>query len=232
MLASPMPKLVAAEVEHSLRRRIGSGEWSQTRRLPNERELAAEYKVARNTVRSAIDKIAADGSVTREVGRGTFLRHDVSLDFMAIIQKLTGVSPMDMMAVRQIFEPRVAALAATNASARDLREIEAAHAAAVEAADMASFEHWDAELHQRIFAGSRNELLDHLHEFLRLIRSQDQWLDIKRRSFSPERRRAYCQEHAAIVEALMRRDAEAASTAMRAHLDTVSRNLFGGAGLA
>ena len=93
-----MPKLVAAEIEHSLRRRIGSGEWNQTRRLPNERELAAEYKVARNTVRSAIDKIAADGSVTREVGRGTFLRHDVSLDFMAIIQKLTGVSPIDMMA--------------------------------------------------------------------------------------------------------------------------------------
>jgi DNA-binding FadR family transcriptional regulator len=227
-----MPKLVAAEIEHSLRRRIGSGEWSQTRRLPNERELAAEYKVARNTVRSAIDKIAADGSVTREVGRGTFLRHDINLDFMAVIQKLTGVSPIDMMAVRQIFEPRVAALAATNASARDLREIEAAHAAAVEAAEMATFEHWDAVLHQRIFAGSRNELLDHLHEFLRLIRSQDQWLDIKRRSFSPARRQAYCQEHAAIVEALMRRDAEAASTAMRAHLDTVGRNLFGGAGFA
>jgi len=227
-----MPKLVAAEIEHSLRRRIGAGEWSQTRRLPNERELAAEYKVARNTVRSAIDKIAADGSVTREVGRGTFLRRDINFDFMAIIQKLTGVSPMDMMAVRQIFEPRVAALAATNASARDLREIEAAHDAAVEAADMATFEHWDAELHQRIFAGSRNELLNHLHEFLRLIRSQDQWLDIKRRSFSSDRRRAYCQEHAAIVEALMRRDAEVASTAMRAHLDTVSRNLFGGAGRA
>jgi DNA-binding FadR family transcriptional regulator len=227
-----MPKLVAAEIEHSLRRRIGSGEWSETRRLPNERELAAEYKVARNTVRSAIDKIAADGSVTREVGRGTFLRHDVNLDFMAIIQKLNGVSPIDMMAVRQIFEPRVAALTATNASAGDLRDIAEAHSAAVEAVEMATFEHWDAELHQRIFAGSRNELLNHLHQFLRLIRSQDQWLDIKRRSFSPARRQVYCQEHAAIVEALMRRDAEAASNAMRAHLDTVGRNLFGGAGFA
>ena len=104
-------------------------------------------------MRSAIDKIAADGSVTREVGRGTFLRHDSRLDFMNVIQKLTGVSPIDMMAVRQIFEPRAAALAATNASASDLHEIAAAHAAAVEAVDMATFEHWDAELHQRIFAG-------------------------------------------------------------------------------
>jgi DNA-binding FadR family transcriptional regulator len=227
-----MPKQIAAEIEHSLRCRIGSGEWSQTRRLPNERELAAEYNVARNTVRSAIDRIAADGSVTRQVGRGTFLRQDVNLDFATIIQKLTGVSPIDMMAVRQIFEPRTAALAATNASASDLREIANAHAAAVDAGEMTTFEHWDAELHQRIFAGSHNELLTHLHEFLRLIRSQDQWLDIKRRSFSPERRLVYCEEHGAIVEALMHRDADTAAMAMRVHLDTVSRNLFGGAGFA
>jgi DNA-binding FadR family transcriptional regulator len=91
---------------------------------------------------------------------------------------------------------------------------------------MDGFERWDAELHQRIFVGTRNELLSHLHEILRLIRSQDLWLDIKRRSFSPDRRNIYCQEHAAIVAALLRRDAEAAANAMRAHLETVSRNLF------
>jgi len=221
-----MPKLIAAEIEQSLRRRIESGEWSDTRRLPNERELAAEYKVARNTVRGAIDKIAADGSLTREVGRGTFLRHGGSPDFMSVVQKLTGVSPIDMMAVRQIFEPRAAALAATNASANDIHEVALSHAAAVEAVDMETFEHWDAELHQRIFSASRNDLLNHLHEILRLIRSQDLWRDIKRRSFSPQRRQTYCDEHKAIVEALLRRDAEAAANAMRTHLDTVSRNLF------
>ena len=221
-----MPKLVAAEVEQSLRQRIESGEWSDTRRLPNERELASEYNVARNTVRSAIDKIAADGSVTREVGRGTFLRPDASLDFLNVIQKLTGVSPFDMMAVRQIFEPRAAALAATNASVSEIHEVAIAHAAAVEAVDIETFEHWDAELHQRIFSASRNELLNHLHEILRLIRNQDLWRDIKRRSFSPHRRQVYCNEHKAVVDALMRRDAEAAASAMRAHLDTVSRNLF------
>src|SRR5579859_933715 len=159
-----MPKLVAAEVAQSLRRRIEAGEWSDSRRLPNERDLAAEYSVARNTVRSAIRTIAADGSVTREVGRGTFLRHDRRADFMAIIQKLVGVSPIDMMAVRQMFEPRAAALAATNASAGDLGAIAAAYDASLEAVEIETFEHWDAELHQRIFAGSRNELLNHLHE--------------------------------------------------------------------
>jgi DNA-binding FadR family transcriptional regulator len=227
-----MPKLVAAEVERSLRRRIESGEWSGRRRLPNERDLAAEYRVARNTLRSAIDRIAADGVVTREVGRGTFLRADNRAEFLAIFQNLVGVSPIDMMAVRQILEPRAAALAATNASAGDLADIAAACAASVAAVDMATFEHWDAELHQRIFAGSRIELLHHLHDILRLIRSQDLWIAIKRRSFREDRRRLYCAEHEAIVAALMRRDAEAAALAMRAHIDTVTRNLFAGGATA
>jgi len=221
-----MPKLVAAEVERSLRRRIESGEWAGARRLPNERELAASYPVARNTIRSAIDRIAADGAVTREVGRGTFLRRRDRVDFTAVVQNLMGVSPIDMMAVRQIFEPRAAALAATNASVGDLDAIAAALAASLEAVDMEAFEQGDAELHQRIFAGTRNELLERLHEILKLIRSQDLWRDIKRRSFSPERRRVYGEEHRAIVAALLRRDSEAAAAAMRAHLDTVGRNLF------
>jgi DNA-binding FadR family transcriptional regulator len=230
IMAEPMPKLIAAEVAQSLRQRIDSGEWSDTGRLPNERVLAGQYKVARNTLRSAIDKVAADGSVTRQVGRGTFLRHDSRDDFLKIVQKLTGVSPIDMMAVRQIFEPRAAALAATNASADDLSEIAAAHGASIDALDMETFEHWDAELHQRIFAGSRNELLNHLHEILRLIRTQDLWLDIKRRSFNSERRLIYCSEHGALVDALIHRNAEAAAAAMRVHLDTVGRNLFAGNG--
>jgi DNA-binding FadR family transcriptional regulator len=154
------------------------------------------------------------------------LRHDSRDDFLKIVQKLTGVSPIDMMAVRQIFEPRAAALAATNASADNLSEIAAAHAASIDALDMETFEHWDAELHQRIFAGSRNELLNHLHEILRLIRTQDLWLDIKRRSFNSERRLIYCNEHGALVDALIHRNADAAAAAMRVHLDTVGRNLF------
>ena len=222
-----MPKLVATQIEQSLRRRIDSGEWRSTRRLPNERELAREYKVARNTVRSAIDRLASDGSVMRQVGRGTFLRHESSIEVGGILQKLTGVSPIDLMAVRQIFEPRAAALAATNSSAGDLQKIAAAHAMSIGANDMRTFEHWDAELHQRICAASRNDLLNHLHEIFRMIRNQDLWQDIKLRSFSPERRRTYCEEHQAIVSALMRRDAEMAGAAMRSHLDTVSRNLFG-----
>ncbi len=223
-----MPKLVSTDVELSLRQRIEAGEWRQSRRLPNERDLAADYGVARNTVRAAIDRIARDGSLVREAGRGTFLKAAPGADFDRAIHNLLGVSPIDMMAVRHILEPRAAALAATNASASDLDSIAAAHEAADAAEDMETFERYDGEFHQRIFAASRIELLNYLHDMLLLVRSQELWVQIKRRSFSPARRQAYCAEHAAIVQALLRRDADAADSAMRVHLDSVARNLFHG----
>lgn len=227
-----MPRLAARDVEISLRGRIERGEWRQSRRLPNERELATEYGVARNTIRTAMKNIVADGALSRQVGRGTFLVDNRDLDAPVLLNRLVGASPMDMMAARFIFEPRAAALAATQASAGELEAIAAAHTAAVNSFDAEGFERWDAELHQRIFSATRNELLSTLHELLRLIRNQDLWIDIKRRSFSPARRTRYCEEHAAIVTALLRRDAERASQAMSDHLKTVESNLMTAPSLA
>ena len=68
-----LPKIVAREIEQSLRRRICAGEWSTSGRLPPERGLAAEYGVARNTIRRAVQEIASYGMLERHVGRGTFL---------------------------------------------------------------------------------------------------------------------------------------------------------------
>ena len=227
-----MPKMAARDVEISLRGRIERGEWRHSGRLPNERELATEYGVARNTVRTAMKNIVADGALSRQVGRGTFLVDNRDLDVLNLLNRLVGASPMDMMAARFIFEPRAAALAATQASAGELDAIVAAHTAAVNAFDAESFERWDAELHQRIFKATRNDLLSTLHELFRLIRNQELWIDIKRRSFSLSRRARYCDEHAAILTALLRRDAARASQAMLDHLKTVESNLMTAPSLA
>lgn len=222
-----MQKQLAADVARSLRLRIRSGEWAGSRRLPAERELAGEYLVARNTLRRAIDAIAADGMVTRAVGRGTFLVVGEEPALATLLDRVLGSSPTDMMALRVILEPRAAALAATHASAAELDAVAAAHRASLAAVEMKPFEEADGRLHQRIFAGTGNGLMIHLHELLRLIRGQAPWQDLKRRSFSTEARDAYTREHAAIVEALLRRDPEAAALAMRRHLATVSGKLFG-----
>ena len=68
-----------------------------------------------------------------------------------------------------------------------------------QALDMPDFEHWDAEFHHRIFACSRNEFLKEIHNLMRILRNQAPWFEMKKRSFSEERRRTYCGEHQAIA---------------------------------
>lgn len=221
-----MARMGAEQIRQSLLARIAAGEFSDGGRLPPERELATEYGAARNTVRRALDAIGATGRVTRHVGQGTWLA-DEAAELGEIMRHVTGVSPSDLMAVRGIVEPQAAALAATTASAADLAQIAQAHAAAVAATDTALFEHWDAVLHQRIFAAARNDLLLSLHDILRVVRNRNPWIALKRKTFSENRRLDYCAQHAAILQALERRDADGAAEAMRAHMDAIALNLFG-----
>jgi DNA-binding FadR family transcriptional regulator len=113
------------------------------------------------------------------------------------------------------------------ASVSQLAGVEEAHLKALDATDMPTFEHWDAEFHHRIFACSRNELFKEMHNLLRALRNQNPWFEMKKRSFSEQRRRHYCAEHATLVEALLQRDPERAERAMLAHLTTVRTNLLG-----
>jgi DNA-binding FadR family transcriptional regulator len=226
-----MSRNLASDVAASLRHRITSGEWNNTKLLPNERDLASEYKVARNTLRRAIDAIEQEGMVSRHVGRGTIIRTESGDDLLGIMQRISGTSPLDIMNVRMIVEPQAAAAAAANASEADLTSIRDAHERASAALETAAFESWDAEFHQRIFASTRNEFLTNLHDILRVIRNRAPWTEIKRRSFSEERRASYCGDHRMILDALRSRDADGAAQAMKAHLISVNRNLFGGNGM-
>jgi GntR family transcriptional regulator len=46
---------------------------SEGDRVPSERELAARWGVARMTLRRALDELVAEGMISREPGRGTFV---------------------------------------------------------------------------------------------------------------------------------------------------------------
>src|ERR1700733_9712108 len=60
-----------AELILSESRRAGQGPGS---RLPTERRLALDLGVTRSSVRHALALLEAQGRISREVGRGTFLR--------------------------------------------------------------------------------------------------------------------------------------------------------------
>lgn len=148
-------------------------------------------------------------------------------DLRSLLERIAGTGPLDIQAARMMIEPYAAATAASNATASDLDAIRETYEAASVATEMERFEKLDGEFHKRIFLAARNDLLASVHEILQVIRAQTAWVEIKRRSFREERRRSYCDDHARIVAALESHDPVEAADAMRAHLASVDRNLFG-----
>lgn len=222
-----MARVLAADIARTLKQRIEAGEWSENGRVPPERDLAIAHGVARNTIRRALNLLRQEGTISRHIGRGTFIEAGEGESLAAVAQRMRGSSPADIMDIRLLLEPSAAAFAATNASAGELAHVEEAHRNAVASADMPTFEHWDAEFHHRIFASSRNALLKEMHSLLRALRNQSPWYEMKKRSFSEERRLRYCVEHGALLDNLLRRDPDGARSAMTDHLVTVRTNLLG-----
>ena len=65
---------VALRVYHSLRARLAGGQLAAGDRLPSYVALAAEFGVAPLTVRQVLARLEEEGRVSREQGRGTFVR--------------------------------------------------------------------------------------------------------------------------------------------------------------
>ena len=66
--------VVTAQVEQRVRTLIASGEIPPGKPLPSERVLASETGAGRTTVRLVLSKLAAEGLIRAEHGRGYFVR--------------------------------------------------------------------------------------------------------------------------------------------------------------
>ena len=236
-----------AEVILADSRRAGMGPGS---RLPTERQLAADLGATRTTVRRALAVLEAEGQISREVGRGTFLRDacwaGVDGDGGAsdgngrAAGPVTGAgasadgpggpaefAPADVMAIRRMLEPSAMRLVVAWATAADFQEMDRCLAGGEQAASYDEFELWDLALHRCIVGASHSPLLVRLYAVIGEARHGQPWGDLKRRSASRERQRQYRADHAGLVAALRARDADRAVEAMRTHLARVSSHLFG-----
>jgi GntR family transcriptional regulator, uxu operon transcriptional repressor len=214
--------------------RCGAGSLGPGSRLPTERQLADELGVTRTMVRHALALLEAEGRISREVGRGTFLR--------AADPRLTAeradrgpvrsgdVGPADVMAARRLIEPQVLPLVVAWATARDLDEMRRCLAGGARAQSYDEFEVWDFALHHAIVAASRNPLLVAMYQEVERARKGALWGSLKRRNDTRQRRVAYQRDHEQLVDALSARELERAVGVMDAHLGRVEANLLGATG--
>src|ERR1700692_869657 len=94
------------------------GDSASVGQLPTERALANELGVTRTMVRHALAVLEAEGRVSREVGRGTFLTPASSGADRAPLGASSEVGPADVMAARRLIEPQVLPLVVAYATQR------------------------------------------------------------------------------------------------------------------
>jgi DNA-binding FadR family transcriptional regulator len=204
-------------------------EYALAGRLPTERTLAAEFGVTRTMVRHALAVLEAEGRISREVGRGTFLTPaGRSAGGRGRIGEANEVGPADVMAVRRLLEPQVLPLVVAYATQRDFDELRRCVTGGDAAESAPEFEAWDYALHHAIVAASRNQLLVSMYQMVERARDGEIWGNMKIRNDTRERRVAYQRDHVEIVEALCARELDRATEAMDAHLARVQANLLAG----
>jgi GntR family transcriptional repressor for pyruvate dehydrogenase complex len=189
--------------------------------LPSERELAKRLKVSRDSVRDAIRRLEIIGVLRTRHGQGTSLC-ELSVDNLvtplASVLAANRTRQDDLTDVRRMFEPAVAWAAATRASERDLDDISAILAdqrRRVRARQPTIGE--DTAFHGALARATHNPVVVRIMETLNALLVESRMNTLQRRG----RPLRSLRGHEAVLDAIRRRNADAAAVAMRKHIDEI-----------
>lgn len=208
-------------VAGQIRRLISEGRLKPGDKLPPERELAGAFGVSRTSVRDAIRVLEMMGMVEPRQGEGTVVRDlnpDSLVSPLASLLVRNSRLMTELLDVRKILEPPLAARAAAHASDEDiarLSEILDRQTEKVRRGDLAVDE--DTEFHYAIATAAKNvvviRVVDVLMDLLRESRKRS--LQVKGRL------QKSLAGHRRIFEAIRARDPQSAEAAMRQHLQEI-----------
>ena len=135
-------------------------------KLPGELELARNFEVSRNTVRQAIRILAGRNILEVQRGAGTFVSGKLSmsddpLGLSLICDKNKLVQ--DLLDLRMLIEPRMAALAAENRTEAECRQLDSICTRMEDAYRQGqNYYELDMEFHIFLTGCSRNLVVHHL----------------------------------------------------------------------
>jgi GntR family transcriptional repressor for pyruvate dehydrogenase complex len=222
---APSRSQVSGNLLGIFRRLIQDGQCRPGQRLPNERDLARQLGVSRPSLREAIRALAAMNILDVRHGDGTYIS---SLDPEILAEPLQLILAIDDSAIfslfelRRVLEPAAAALAAQRASPEECRLLHdeiAIGASAVH--DPAALIAHDARLHRLVHRAAHNPLLASTSASLAGLANAAR----QRTVHLPHNAALTLDEHSAFVQAICRREPDAAAEAMRRHLQRVEDHL-------
>lgn len=180
--------------------------------LVDKGEWSARFEVSRLSITGAINRLAFEGLVVIEPQRGSY------------VSKIRLADAKQWMMMRRLLEVEVAALCATELPERAIDQLSrnlGYQRAALDSGDLAGFHELDTRFHRQMTNGLNLERVGEALDSLRMH------LDRVRRTLlpAPGRIAGTHAEHRAIFEAIAERRPERAAESMRAHLESVVREL-------
>ncbi len=214
-----------------LHQQVEDGVLKPGEKLPSERRLAERFGIGRSSVRDAIRILEVRGIVKPRQGGGTIVQ---AFSSDALVAELAGALVrkralvQELMEVRCMIEPPLAARAAALASAEQIERLEDILRRQHEKArrgEMAVEE--DTDFHSEIARAAGNRVM------LAVLDTLVGLLTETRRRFlqDEERARASLVGHRLVLRAIRRREPSAAEAAMRKHIRAVEAIIMKVAGM-
>lgn len=213
------------QIVEQIELRFISGELKVGDKLPSERELAEQFAVSRIAVREAVKALREKGLVEIRPGKGTFItngtqgvvRHSIGL-----LMKFgsAGASP-NLVEVREIMEPEIAALAATRITDEQIDTMTKAVGLMDKALDDVNvFVEADLGFHLALAEATQNPIIPILMDsIIDLLREQRKRIALVSGGLSRGQ-----FHHKKILDAIIRHDPKSARQAMQKHLEQVRKD--------
>jgi DNA-binding GntR family transcriptional regulator len=201
------PRPLYEEVAELLRQRIFEaktgdlepGAWI------DELKLAEQYGISRTPLREAIKVLAAEGLVTMKMRRGAY------------VTEVNAKDLRDVFHLMALLEADAASVAAAQASDAQLKELQSLHAELEKSVkDRVKFFRVNEAFHLKLMEIANNRWRDQIVADLRKVMK----LNRAQSLLKAGRIEQSLAEHAAILQALQKRDSAAAAQAMREHISS------------
>jgi GntR family transcriptional repressor for pyruvate dehydrogenase complex len=200
---------------------VDSGEWPAGMKLPPERVLAEKLAVGRPSVREAIRILEATGYIEIITGQGSFVRDrskkDIQQEHLRLLQSMLteDENVVDLLEVREMLEPNIAAMAAADMVQDDIENLERIMLK-MEAnpGNMDAVVEENINFHLALTRSTGNKVLEQMHKIL---------LESAREPFRrflqiPGRIEQSLDGHRQLLNAIRSRDPENARSLMLSHL--------------
>ncbi len=215
------------EVYNQLFSLISSGKLTPGDKIPSERELAAELKISRQSIREALNRAEVMGLIKVRQGEGSFIQStvkDVLKPPLTLIIEQEAARIFEFLEIRKLVEGWCAEKAALEATSAELQGmLEILEKMKKMASKNKQWEELDLALHLSFAKATHNVIAVHIMEALKV--NFGPFFNFTKSMPSSEKIDVLWQHHFEIFKAIERRDPKTAKQKVIEHLNFIEEKL-------